>query len=44
MTFHLPTSLRVDGKQSVAISETVLVSDDGCEVLTEFEPRGLIVK
>lgn len=44
MTFHLPTGLRLDGKQSVAISETVLVTDDGCEVLTEFEPRGLIIK
>ena len=44
MTFHLPTGLRLDGKQSVAISETVLVSDDGCEVLTRFEPRALIVK
>lgn len=44
MTFHLPTSLRLEGKPGVSISETVLVSQDGCEVLTDFDPRALIIK
>ena len=25
------------------VSETVLVTENGCEVLTDFEPRDLIV-
>ena len=44
MTFHLPTSLRLEGKAGVSISETVLVTEKGCEVLTDFQPRELIVK
>jgi Xaa-Pro aminopeptidase len=44
MTFHVPTSLRLEGKTAVSISESILVTAAGCEVLTRFEPRELIVK
>jgi Xaa-Pro dipeptidase len=41
MTFHIPQSMRIDGEAPIATSETVLVTDTGCEVLTHFR-RGLI--
>jgi len=41
MTFHIPQSMRVEGEAPIATSETVLVTETGCEVLTRF-PRGLI--
>ena len=44
MTFHLPTSLRLEGKTAVSISESILVTAEGCEVLTDFQPRELIIK
>lgn len=44
MTFHVPRSMRLEGKDAVSISESVLVTEQGCEVLTKFEPRKLIVK
>ena len=43
MVFHMPQTMRVGDALPTAISETVLVTDSGCEVLTEFEPRDLIV-
>ena len=43
MVFHLPQSMRLAGDLAVSISETVLVTDDGREVLTNFAPRTLIV-
>lgn len=43
MVFHVPQSLRLPGEAPVAISETVLVTDAGHEVLTNFSPRKLIV-
>jgi len=42
MVFHIPPALREYGKFGVGFSETVLVVDGGCEVLTEFK-RELIV-
>jgi Xaa-Pro dipeptidase len=42
MVFHMPPALREYGKFGVGFSETVLVVDDGCEVLTKFK-RELIV-
>jgi Xaa-Pro dipeptidase len=42
MTFHIPQSLRPEGLLPVAISETVMVSESGAEVLTHF-PRKLFV-
>lgn len=41
MTFHIPMSLRADGELAVAVSESVLVTPTGCEVLTNY-PRELI--
>jgi Xaa-Pro dipeptidase len=41
MTFHMPMSLRADGDLAVAVSESVLVTPGGCEVLTSY-PRELI--
>lgn len=43
MVFHLPMSIRIPGKYCIGISETVLVTDDGCEQLTNFK-EGLIIK
>jgi Xaa-Pro dipeptidase len=43
MTFHLLSNLWYEGKTLVAFSETVRVTDLGCEVMTRF-PRELIVK
>jgi Xaa-Pro dipeptidase len=43
MTFHMPPALRVPGECGVGFSETVLVTDSGCEVLTNF-PRELVIR
>jgi Xaa-Pro dipeptidase len=40
MVFHVPQPYRMPGEQTVSISETVLVTDAGCESLTQF-PREL---
>jgi Xaa-Pro dipeptidase len=42
MTFHTHRSLRVPGRMTVAFSETILVTDTGCEPLTRH-PRELVV-
>ena len=42
MVFHVPQTLRLEGEAPVAISETLLVTEEGREVLTDF-PRELIV-
>lgn len=41
MVFHLPETVRRPKEPLVAVSETVLVTETGCEPLTSF-PRGLI--
>jgi Xaa-Pro dipeptidase len=43
MVFHLPISLRDEGRYGVAFSETVAITDDGCEVLTNME-RDLFIR
>ncbi len=40
MVFHIPQPYRMPGEQTVSISETVLVTESGCESLTHF-PREL---
>ena len=40
MVFHIPQPYRVAGEQTVATSETVLVTETGREVITRF-PREL---
>jgi Xaa-Pro dipeptidase len=40
MTFHLLPWVQIPGKGGVGCSETIRVSEDGCEVLTDF-PREL---
>lgn len=42
MVFHTPTSLRTPGHRGVTFSETVLVTDSGCEALTK-SPRELFL-
>ena len=42
MVFHMPPALRAFQRLCVGMSETVLVTDSGCEVLTRH-PRGLHV-
>jgi Xaa-Pro dipeptidase len=43
MVFHLPISLRDEGRYGVAFSETVAITDSGCEVLTNME-RELFIR
>jgi len=43
MTFHMPPALREYGKYGFGVSETVLVTETGCEVLTQV-PNRLICK
>jgi Xaa-Pro dipeptidase len=42
MVFHMPPALRVFQRCCVGMSETVLVTEHGCEVLTHY-PRELLV-
>lgn len=42
MTFHIPPAIFIYGETAIGNSETVLVTDDGCEVITNF-PRKLYV-
>ncbi len=41
MVFHLPVALRDYGISCVGLSETVLITESGCEVLTSY-PRQLL--
>ncbi|MEO8305205.1 MAG: Xaa-Pro peptidase family protein [Betaproteobacteria bacterium] len=43
MVFHIPQPYRMPGEQTVSVSETVLVTETGCEALTQF-PRELFRK
>jgi Xaa-Pro aminopeptidase len=43
MAFHQPIALRVSGKIGVAFSDTVLITDTGCEALTRVEQQ-LVVR
>lgn len=43
MVFHIPQTLRVPGEMPFSLSETVLLTEAGREVLTQFQPRKLIV-
>lgn len=40
MVFHMPPALRIPNEVGVGLSETVVITDDGCESLTQF-PRQL---
>jgi Xaa-Pro dipeptidase len=40
----MPPALRVERKYGVGVSETVLVTDIGCEVLTNFDRSLYVVK
>ena len=40
MVFHIPSSVRIHDVAAVAVSETVRVTESGCEVLTNF-PRAM---
>jgi len=42
MVFHMPPALRAFQRLCVGMSETVLVSESGCEVLT-LHPRELYI-
>ena len=42
MVFHIPQTLRLKGEAPVAISETVMVTERGRSVVTDY-PRDLIV-
>lgn len=43
MVFHIPQPYRVPNEQTVSTSETVLVTETGCEAITQF-PRQLFRK
>ena len=44
MTYHCSTSLRDPGRCGTTCSETVLITDSGCDVLTGDLPRQLFVR
>lgn len=39
MVFHIPSLVKVFGVADAGMSETVLVTENGCEILTRFERR-----
>ena len=41
MTFHLITTIRPDGVGAIGCSDTVLVTENGCETLTSVTPPGI---
>lgn len=43
MVFHVPPAIRMLGKFGVGFSETIIVTNDGCEVCTNY-PRELVIK
>ena len=43
MTFHLTPAILIPGVAGPGFSETILITDDGAEVLTDF-PREFLVK
>ncbi|MBI4219761.1 MAG: aminopeptidase P family protein [Chloroflexi bacterium] len=44
MTFHLITTMRIPGIGGIGCSDTVLVTEDGCETLTAGFPQGIVIK
>ena len=44
MVFHVPQAMRIGDAVPTTVSETVLVTKTGCEVLTQFGHRDLLVK
>ena len=43
MVFHVPQTIRLGDSLPTAISETLVVTENGAEALTDFEPRDLVV-
>lgn len=43
MTFHLPIAMRVPGRYGVSLSESVLVTETGCEMLADHERKLRVV-
>jgi Xaa-Pro dipeptidase len=43
MTFHLPIGIWIPGKCGVSFSETVIVTEEGCDLVTPGEGRELYV-
>lgn len=44
MVFHIPPALRVLNEYGVGVSETVVVTDYGCEVITNFDRKLFVAK
>lgn len=44
MTFHMPITYRAPGRFGVGMSETILITKDGCESLTEKERDLYVVR
>ena len=44
MTFHMPITYRAPGRFGVGMSETILITEDGCESLTEQERDLYVVR
>jgi len=42
MAFHIPPALRIYGEFTVGVSETAIVTESGCETLSNF-PRDLYI-
>lgn len=44
MVFHIPPALRVLNEYGVGVSETVVVAEHGCEVITNFDRELFVAK
>jgi Xaa-Pro aminopeptidase len=44
MTFHLITTMRIQGLGAIGCSDTVLVTSTGVETLTAAVPPGVVIK
>ena len=43
MVYHMPPAIRMPGEYGVGFSETVIITETGCEIITDF-PRELTIK
>ena len=43
MVYHMPPAIRQMGEFGVGFSETIIVTEDGCEICTDY-PRQLMIK
>lgn len=43
MTFHLLPWIQIEGQGGISVSETIRITEDGCEFLTDFSRRMFVI-